>query len=226
MKLYSTILIYSICFISAIKLNAQFNFKVGYNGQYALLNEVNSLFNIYNQQPSVTDKYKKFHFMNGLELGARYMFTPSFGVELSGSNTYSSNNETTFKSGTDIKTDEWRISQRVYSLGLESFVSNFGFGASVGYNKWIYAKDIVGASKKQNVFSDDFFMAKINVSINAFSESTSFALKPYYAFPITSTKSISPIGNLLTPGNSTASLFEKYQTFGLAIVFYNGRSSR
>ncbi len=214
-------LAFALLFLS-MTINAQFNIKVGYIAQYAPLKELNSQFDIFNKRADVTSKYRAFHFMHGLELGARYMLSPTLAAELSAGNLFSSNNKSTVLVSNVAKNDEWRISQRIYNLGLESYLKSFSFGASVGYNKWSYSKDITGADKKQTVFSDNFFAAKISIGFTAKSDFTSMALKPYYAFPITGTKSISPIGDILSPGTNNANVFEKYQTFGLSVLFYNG----
>lgn len=211
------------CFLNVVAF-CQFNIKIGYNAQYAFLNKTNSLFQYYNaNQTDIGQKFNKFHFMHGLEIGARYMITNSLGLEANFINIFSTDNKSSRIVSGNVANDEWRISNRLISLGFENVYTNFGYGMHLGYSNWKYLKDFPGGDKKQAVFNENILNLKLNLSIHVESGSSAFALKPYYNYPLTN-QQINSVD--FTLNKRVSNILEKFNSFGLAIVFYNGPQSR
>ncbi len=199
---------------------AQVNIKIAYNGQYNTFNETNKLFSSYNSNTNeILQKYKNFHFSNGLEIGARYMITDGLGIEASVASNFTGDNKTSKTVNASQVSDEWRINNRVYAIGLESYFGSFGIGAQLGYSNWKYLKDFVGLNSKQAVFNDSNYNLKLSFILQAKSDKNAFALKPFYNYPI-SNLDIAKVNQSLN--GSSNSIQENFQSFGLSIVFYNG----
>ncbi len=215
-KIIYTSLIVLMCTL----MHAQVNIKIGYNAQYSPFTATNRLFDTYNTATKdLTAKYKKFHFMHGLDLGLRYMLTGTLGVEASFTNLYTSDNKSARSINGVIAKDEWRISHRFLSLGIENYFGWIGYGVHLGQSKWKYLKDFPGSSSKQLVHDTNLYGVKFNLIIQAKSNKNAFALKPYYYYPL-SNRNIASVDEAL---NNTANLtVENFQGFGLSIVFYNG----
>ncbi|MFM2394979.1 MAG: hypothetical protein RLZZ546_2962 [Bacteroidota bacterium] len=161
--------------------------------------------------------------MHGLEVGTRYMLTNTFGLEANFTNIFTPDNKSSKINAGTVSNDEWRISSRIISLGFENVFNNFGYGAHLGYSTWKYLKEFPGADKKLAVLNENILNLKINLSIHVHSDASSFALKPYYNFPLQD----QAINNVdFTLNNRVSNLTEKFNSFGLSIVFYNGPQSR
>jgi hypothetical protein len=204
-------------------VQAQLNVKVAYNAQYTPFKQTNAIFNLYNtEHPTASEAFGNFHFMHGLDLGARYMLTPTLGAEASIATHFTGDNATSAIINEKVTSDEWRLSQRYISLGLESYHGSIGFGAHIGKAKWKYLSDVAGASKKQNLHEADNYSLKLNFTIQVKSAGSAFALKPYYILPL-SENDISPVNKTLNSRDGQNK--EKLDAFGISIVFYNGRQS-
>lgn len=202
-------------------LFSQFNIKIAYNAQYASLNKTNNFFQDFNKlNANITQQYSNFHFMHGLELGVRYMLTERVGLEGNFGSLFSSDNQLGQNINGSIINDEWRMSNRLITIGFENYYNTFGFGVHIGYSKWKYLKDFPGASKKLEIFGESIFNAKITCFIYVKTGKNSFALKPYYNFPLDELD-ISKVDNVLNNRNTTG-VNENFKNFGLSVVFYNG----
>ncbi len=203
-----------------IAMHAQINIKVGYNAQYTPLTSTNSLFSTYNKNTAdISSKYKSFHFMHGLDFGLRYMITSSMGIEAGFTKLFSGDNKSARDVNGTIVKDEWRISHRMISMGIENYLGWFGYGVHLGQSKWQYLKDFPGASSKQEVNSNNLYALKFNLIIQAQSGKNAFALKPYYYYPL-SKKNIDSVDVALN--NTSNFTVENFQGFGLSVIFYNG----
>jgi hypothetical protein len=209
--------------VLASTMYGQINIKVGYSGQYNGLKETNAIFQKYNAaKPNLNTKFSPFHFVQGLDLGLRYMVSDNTGLEVSFSNMFSSDKKAVEIINEVAKSDAWRLSMRSLSVGIENYFNGIGLGVHIGQNKWKYLRTISGISGKQNVFDDSNYSAKINLIFQGQSGRSAFALKPYYNIPLTDLN-IAPVDNLLNGGSATATKNENFKSFGLSIVFYNGR---
>jgi hypothetical protein len=213
----------TLFFIIAVKYccNAQLNVKVGYCTQYNTFKQTNNLFKNYNSSSSeISKKYKSFHFLHGLELGLRYHVTETLAFDLGLSSVSTLDNKTSRLINAVVIKDEWKISNRFIALGIENIYGTFGYGVQLGYSKWKYLKDFVGADSKQTIYEDNSLNLRFNFIIQAKSGNTAFALKPFYNYPF-SKENISVVDKTLN-GSTANNVMENFQGFGLGVVFYNG----
>ncbi len=202
--------------------SSQFNIKIGYNAQYTGFQKTNQLFDQYNKNTAdISQLYEKFHFMHGLELGGRYMLTRKTGIEAGFTSLFTTDNGSARNIGGTITNDEWRISQRVWYLGLENYYKIFGIGLQFGSIKTNYLRDFPGAKSKLSVYSDSYYNIRFSLIFQAKTGRNAFALKPYYNYPLSSIN-ISAVDKSLNGGGNTV-IPESLSSYGVAIVFYNGR---
>jgi hypothetical protein len=221
--MYKRLLFFFIILGSLSKLTGQFNIKVGYNMQLPTLNTTNALFSQFNASAEVTSPYKKFRFMHGVDVGFRYFLTKDLAIESNLTNNFSSDNKSTIKVGTALKNDEWRLSNRAISLGLDNYFGWLGIGGHIVHSQWSYAKDVEGARSKQKVLTTHDYMFKINAIIYSQANKTAIALKPFYAFPISGKDiNIEKVNKQLNPTSLGGPQLENFKHIGLTIVFYNG----
>jgi hypothetical protein len=201
------------------------NIKVGYNAQYTTFKNTNNLLKSFNSTAAnnLTEAYQNFNFMHGIELGLRYHFTEKLALDAGITSLFTGNNGMSRNIGGTISSDEWRISNRNFSIGFENYYSTLGFGLHFMSSNWKYLKDFPGAETKQKVINDDLLGVKINLIIQAISGKNSFALRPYVTLPL-SAIDITEANKILN--NSTVVTKEELMSFGLAIVFYNGPQTR
>lgn len=210
------------CLLCAGQTLGQFNVKVGYNAQYSLFKETNTLFKNYNNQtPNLSKPYGQFHFMHGLELGGRFMMTNRVGLDAGFTSLFTTDNASARNFSGSIVNDEWRISQRVISLGLENYYNVFGFGIQLSHVNTNYLRDFPGAKSKLSVYSEGYYNARFCLIIQAKTRKNAFALKPYYNYPL-STIDLSAVDTSLN-GSSGPPIPERLSSYGVSVVFYNGR---
>lgn len=200
---------------------AQFNVKVGYNAQYTEYKETNKLFSHFNKNTAdLNQPFEAFHFMHGLELGARVMISNRTAIDGGFTSLFTTDNASARNIAGTITNDEWRISQRVLSLGIENYYRIFGFGVQLGNVKTNYLRDYPGAKKKLSVYSESYYNIRFCLILQAKTGRNAFALKPYYNYPL-SNINISAVDRALNGGTSDK-LDEKLSSYGISIVFYNG----
>ena len=207
------------------KMNAQLNIKVGYNAQYTNFKSTNALLKTFNTTyaSELTDGYKTFGFMHGIELGLRYHLTEKFALDAGITSLFTGNNGSARNVSGTIVADEWRVSNRNISMGFENYYNGFGFGLHLMTSNWKYLKDFPGTNDKQKVVDGNQLAVKINLILQATSGKNSFALRPYITLPM-SALDITEVNKLLN--NKTDLTSEEFMSYGLAIVFYNGRQTR
>ena len=103
------------------EVKSQFNVKVGYNAQYTEYKETNKLFTEFNKNTAdLNQPFETFHFMHGLELGARMMISNRTAIDGGFTSLFTTDNASARNISGTITNDEWRISQRVWAIGLEN----------------------------------------------------------------------------------------------------------
>lgn len=207
--------------LQPVVTHAQFNVKVGYNAQYNGLKETNKIFSRYNENTAdISQKFSKFHYIHGLELGARYMLSQRLAIDVGFISLFSTDNASSRNISGVINNDEWRITQRNLLIGFENYYNYIGFGVHIGNIKTNYLRNYPGANKKLSVYSDSYMNARVELILQAKSGNNAFALKPYYNIPITDLN-IAKVDQNLNNG-TTPEIIEDFSSFGVSIVFYNG----
>jgi hypothetical protein len=208
-----------LSFIAEVR--SQFNVKVGYNAQYTEYKETNKMFAQFNKNTTdLNQPFESFHFMHGLELGARVMISNRTAIDGGFTSLFTTDNASARNIAGTITNDEWRISQRVLSIGLENYYRFLGFGVQLGNVKTNYLRDYPGAKKKLSVYSESYYNLRFCLILQAKTGRNAFALKPYYNYPV-SNINISAIDQALNGGTSS-NVPERLSSYGVSIVFYNG----
>ena len=210
----------------------QLNIKIGYNGGHSSAPAMNGIITQFNndfvskyggKMESPLDEVK---LMNGLEIGARYRMG-SVGFELTW-NSMSDINDVygVLSSGTKFQS-KWFTSLTQYALGIENYIGNFGYGASLGYRTAKIKSAIDGAKRKRsNIVTDSGLVSKFYLLYQFPSNVVALAIKPYIEVPL---KDID-IRNFdqelfyrIDPSyNSPKPINERYMLYGISIVLYNG----
>lgn len=223
-----TILVPLILLFLVTGLSAQFNIKVGYSGSYHQLTEFNNQFKIHNENPDngfLEDPFPKVHVLHGLEAGFRYKFGKHIGVEATWSNGQTRRVQTSGFDANEVFIEKkWRLSSNEYSIGLENYFGNLGYGASLGYRKSKISKFKSNSRKYFEVQEDKFLNLNVHLIITVETGNGTFALKPFYQAPL-SDWTIDAFADNLNPGGNNTNLVENFRSFGLSFVFYNGPKS-
>jgi hypothetical protein len=204
---------------------AQFNIKVGYNGNYANLEKTTSIFDRFSSEyTSENQELKSINFFHGIEFGARYKLSKNFGFDfgLSATNGKSKASDLTPLSS-ELSEIEWKISQNSIYIGLENYFGIFGYGASIGYQKLKY-------KNKTNLISEDIEVLNQNALNSRFylifefaSNKNAFSFRPFvsinwqsynvYNIELTSF----PDSNLMS-----TDFKEDFMVYGISFMIYNG----
>lgn len=219
-------LIVLLCFLG-ISADAQLNIKIGYGLGRVSAPVNNTLLSSYNdiQSQNLSDSlslpFKSLSFLNGLEVGLRYKFSPNSGFELSWQGLSKSrmavgeiNNQTLFQK-------ELFYRFRRYMLSYQSDFNGIGMGVGIGWNRVTIKDRIANSDFKETIVSQNQWVSKINLSFNfKSSDALVFSIQPFYQF------SLSPIQldrlfnelNVSLPDNTE----DGFNMIGISFVFYNG----
>ena len=98
--------------------------------------------------------------MHGLELGGRLMLGKRTALDAGFTSLLQPTMGSARNVGGTIANDEWRISQRVLSLGLENYYRIFGFGIQLGNIKTNYLEIFREQKSKLSVYSESYYNPK------------------------------------------------------------------
>jgi len=215
-------------------LTSQMNIKVGYTGGFTkapVLNKVVDDFNVdfLNKQTEgrLDDQLDRLKSMHGIEVGLRYRIN-SVGFELSWQSMSDKSDVIGTMSNKALFQDKWFFSLTEYSLGVENYFGNLGYGASLGYRTVRIKTDISGAPrKKRSVTSESGFGSKFYLIFQFPGEKVGIAFKPYVQVPLKNLD-ISNFDQELNVQLDDSYMAvrpqeERFFMYGLSIVLYNGR---
>jgi hypothetical protein len=198
------------------------NIKVGYGGGYVQSTEINDIIARFNtDKPFLEKKLDDVNFIGGLELGLRYRFGIS-AFEIAWSNGSAESEAFGFEDGNSFS-ETLNTSLRTYSIGVDNFVGNFGFGASIGNRQLKIKTDITGFDGDRTIMSETGLASRFHVFYQIKSNSVSITLKPYVEFPWDS-YNVSALNREYFPDSTIpdADFDTDLTLFGLSIIFYNG----
>lgn len=214
-------------------LLAQLNIKVGYTGGFTKAPVLNKVIDDFNEKfvskhnGKLSDALDEVRSLHGLEVGLRYRLN-KVGMELTWHNMSDKSDVFgTLNGGINFQ-DKWFTSLTEYSFGLENYIGNFGYGASVGYRAVSIKTDIVGAPrKKQSVTSEEGLASKFYLLFQYPGDKVGIAFKPYVQFPLKNIdiNSFDQELNLQLDESyiSVSPLQERFFMYGISIVLYNGK---
>lgn len=204
---------------------AQLNIKAGYNLGFVQAQVHKQIYERYNTDNSwLTQELEPFNILNGLQLGVRYKFENLVALEFNWQNQY----HRKAASGTDPSDNSnftRSVSFRYSSLGLgiENFIGPVSFGASFNYD-FINYKTSTTDIDQFRVLKDTGWSSHFFVSFNfEGGRPLSLSLRPYAQIPWT-TFNLQALNDALNPSDTSINLEESYTTFGIMLIFYNGKN--
>ena len=218
--------IYLILLFSFIAVNigfTQVNLKVGYNLGYtntADLDELIAKFNSSNDY-RISKHLGTVNYTSGIDVGVRYSFGSS-SVEMAFDN-LSTEKEALGEEPVDgsLFKEVYYFNQKGLSFSLETRSDKLGWGIGLLRRTYSFKTNIATSNEKRDVLNQSSWALKAHTSIVFGGTSNiSFAIKPFYIFPL-SRIDLSPLASewnivLQNPYK------ERFGTFGLSFVFYNG----
>lgn len=212
----------------------QLNIKVGYTGGFtkapvlnAIVDRFNADFVKNNPEGKLEDPLDQIRSLHGLEVGLRYRLK-SVGFELSWHNMSDRSDVFGTLNNKSRFVDKWFTSLTEYSLGVENYFGNFGYGASIGYRTARTKTDITGAPrKKQLITNESGFANKFYLIFQYPGDKVGIAFKPYVQFPLKEVD-VSSFDQELNVQLDNAyqavqPQTERFFMYGISIVLYNGR---
>lgn len=215
-------LLVSLLILGFTNARAQVNLKVGYNGMYSRMPALNKLFSDYNAvQTDLNEKFGSLRFLHGIEIGMRYKVAKGTGIELTWVNHQSVNNKASgMDAGGSFFEEKWKLSSTEYSIGLENYYGNFGFGGTFGKRSYKYLYSIPNSKSKIEALNESVLTSRFYLIIHVQTGRSGFAIKPYYQMPWGEINIKDVETQLL---GTTGDNIENYKAFGINLVFYNGR---
>jgi hypothetical protein len=218
-------LICSALLCTVFSAYAQFNIKVGYNGNYANLEKTADIINRYSANfPNKSQVLKPIRIYHGIEIGTRYKFNENLGFDF-GISSAKGKSEVTglFSLSSELIETEWKSSLNSLYIGLESLFESYGFGATIGYQQLTY-------KNKPNLNSDNIEILKqraLNSRFNLIFEFTSlqnaFSFRPFVSINWQPYNVYNVELALFPDSQLPASDFnEELMVFGISLLIYNG----
>lgn len=162
------------------------------------------------------------NFINGVNLGVRYLLGENGGFEFSYEGLSRSRIAVGENSDGSLFQEEIFYSFRQYMVGYQSINGNIGIGTSIGLNNFRVRQEIATSDFKLTFLDQNQFTARVNLSYYLKSNNTvSLAFQPYVQFPIGSFDLNELAERLDLP--TSPSFNDSFFSYGLTIVFYNGR---
>ena len=183
------------------------------------INEIISRFN--DDKPFLEQPLNEINFLSGLELGLRYRigisaFEIGWGSGSAEAEAFGTDNGTPFQ-------EAMTTSFRTYSIGVDNFLGDFGFGASLGNRRLKITTDISGFDRDRTVMTDTGLSSRFHIFYQVKSNSVSLTLKPYIEIPWDS-YNVSALNKEYFPDSTIPDdAFDTDITiFGISLLFYNG----
>ncbi len=220
-----------LCVLSlflSYQAQSQINIKIGYSLSAISAENNNNILQTYNNTKiaegiDLAIPFSDLNVMHGVNLGLRYLIKNTGGFEF----TYEGLSSKARAVGEQpisgaLFQEELFYSLRQFTFGYQSLIGNFGLGTAIGYNNLKIQQKISTSDFKISFLDQNQYTARINLSYYLKSNNTvSLAFQPYVQFPLGS-YDLNPLATRLGLPNS-ADYHDSFFSYGLTIVFYNGR---
>lgn len=221
---YFRLLISCLFVLLVCSAYGQFNFKVGYTGNYVKLDKVDDMFERYSALFDDENKVlKPATFHNGLELGVRYVFGDHIGIDVGLSSSRGSNdvNDVTIGASESFNT-KWKSSINNLYIGLDNYFGWFGYGASIGYQQLKF-KNKIDESDYVEILKQNALNSRFYIIIESVSDQTSFSLRPFISVNWEPYNLHDVELDLFPDSSASPSSFdEDMMVFGISLILYNG----
>ncbi len=205
--------------------SAQFNIKIGYTGNYMSLEKTADIFDRYSAQFNENGKVlKQPRFLNGIELGARYVFGNHIGIDMGISSVRGDSDvkNVSIAAGDSFST-EWKTSLSNIYIGLENYFGWFGYGANIGYQQIKYRNKTSINTENIEILKQNALSSRFYIMLESVSNNTSFSLRPFVSVNWEPYNLQALELELLPDSSSPASSFdEDMMVFGISLIIYNG----
>lgn len=164
---------------------------------------------------------KNIKTMHGINIGLRYKVTDASSFELSWENLGTDVLAFGERDNGSFEETEIFYTFNQYFLSYQSYFGDIGLGSSIGYNN-VKIQERLNAERRSTLDIPNQWVARINLSYNfGASDKVSLSLQPFVQIPITSVDLSSLSSNFgIDPLQDND---ETFLTYGLTLVFYNGR---
>ena len=216
-----TVVLLLFLFISS-GIAAQLNFKVGYKGGFLDPTINNEIIRAYNaDKPWLTKSFKDLKYLSGLVLGFRNRWD-LVAIDVSWYGSFSRNKsegvDPTLNS-TYERTLNYGFSS--ISLGIENFIGNFSFGASIDIDKTDIRTLKTGRPDRFTVVDEWGYGSHFFVAWNVKSTQLEFSIRPFVQIPWKEVD-LSPLADELEVSIPGDNLNENFMNFGVMFIFFNG----
>jgi len=230
-----SLILLSVLFCSNALLG-QFNVKIGYGLAYTSASDHNFIIQSFNDNNEAITGFELVTAMPdlkalyGIVLGARYKLGNNNAIELTWESISRERSTLGINPDESILERDLFYSFNQFLFGYQSQFGNWGIGTAIGLNRIKIKKNIDGTDKKSNVVPNKLmgtkanqYVARVNLSYNIQSNrSVTLSIQPFYQIPLTDIN-IFPLANELGVAADPDNTTESFPTFGLTLLFYNGR---
>ncbi len=206
--------------------SAQLNIKAGFTSLYTPASNHNGIIAEFNtqEQARLQNPMSDLHFLNGLQVGARYQFS-SMALDFTWENVLRKRTG----NGEDPNTltlfeKEYFYNINALSINIESIINeNIVFGLGIGRRNLRIRRYINGSNVRIDLFNEQqqqyFIQAKLMFVLSP-DASTPIALVPFYTYPLKHL-GLAEFEEDLGLNNVTDTK-ERFTSFGFSIVYYYG----
>jgi len=198
--------------------DAQVNVKTGYNFSIVSNPGLDNVIDAYNDIQDYSSPFKKLTWLHGFEVGLR-MKSEVNALEL----TYQGAYRTLRAQGQAVDltfTDKMNFSVHSIALGYQASSDVFGLGADLQYQ---FYKTKVTSEQDGNSFRNGQNMPAIKLYLMLTlqgGKGVDMAIQPYYVYPF-KLYDLQPLNNFTGSGIINPAS-ERWNRFGVTILFYNG----
>ena len=209
--------------LTSLTAFSQVNIKVAYNLGYTKPAELEKLVNEFNliNDYRISNPMTSIAFVSGIDVGLRYKFGTS-NIELSFEN-LSTDKEALGEEPADgsLFRERYFYNQNGLNLVIESRINQLGWGIGLMRRTQLFRTNISTSDVKRDILKNHTMAIRFQTSINFDgSGNISFALKPFYIYPLSKTD-LGPLAEEWgIPAENIGT--ERFETFGISFIFYNG----
>lgn len=199
--------------------NAQFNLKTGYNISFISMPRLNDVVSMYNSSQTYTKSFPQLTWMHGIEAGLRYKFGAG-ALEVTYQGAFQQLRAEDDLPGTNESySDRIKFGIHSGSFGYQVSGQIFGLGSDIQY-QWYRTKVINGVTGDYQREIQNMFALKVYLMATLKgNKGVDIAIQPYWVSPFDE-YNLKPLNDFLDQEGDPGT--EKWNRFGLTILFYNG----
>ncbi|MEO6189422.1 MAG: hypothetical protein ABIO44_02705 [Saprospiraceae bacterium] len=225
---YKLHFVFLLLSLSHLGIRAQFNFQVGYAYSWSEFSKLNEIINNYNKlHPEFSKKMGSLNGLHGIILGLRYQY-PHIALTGSWSNQINNKYSLSPPAGTstvEIK-QELFYKNQIFSLGLESVTGMVSVGSTIDFRIFGIKGRHDFDEGKYNIMQVQEFGSNFYTQLDfPVSHRMALLLRLNYCFPWNGID-LTALDKSLNPLSSPSIKNEKFNQFGISLIFSNGFQER